>query len=107
MKFVIDEMFPAATCEHLGELGHDAVHVREAGLGACSDSAVIEFARRDDRAVVTENVKDYAAAADIVVVCVLKSRIPAAGMADHVARLLDSLAATNQTPYVGLHWPKS
>jgi hypothetical protein len=54
---------------------------------------------------VTENVKDFAAQQDLAVVCVLKSRLPASGMAEHLARLLDKWATANPHPYLGLHWP--
>ena len=59
----------------------------------------------EQRALVTENVKDFANEPGLVVVCVLKSRLPAKGMHVHLASLLDSWAAAHPDPYVGLHWP--
>lgn len=53
----------------------------------------------------TENVKDFAAEAGIVVVCVPKSRLPPEGMDHHLAAMLHRWAAANLDPYVGLHWP--
>ncbi|MGH3304579.1 MAG: DUF5615 family PIN-like protein, partial [Streptosporangiaceae bacterium] len=71
--FLIDEMFPAATAGLLRDkYGHDAVHVTEAGLRGGPDSQVAAAERADGRAVVTENVSDYAAERDVVLVFVLK-----------------------------------
>lgn len=105
MRFLIDEMFPQQTCTLLAERGHDAVHVRERGVNARPDSEVAAVAARENRALVTENVKDFAAQRDLAVVCVLKSRLPAAGMAHHLAELVDRWAQANPEPYLGLHWP--
>lgn len=107
MRILIDEMFPSGTCARLVERGHDAVHVRDLGVDARPDREVAAAAARDDRALVTENVKDYAAEHDIVVVCVLKSHLPQHGMDAHLASVLDQWAAANPEPYVGLHWPKT
>ncbi|GEL19797.1 DUF5615 family PIN-like protein [Pseudonocardia asaccharolytica] len=107
MRFLIDEMFPPVACVRLGELGHDAVHVRDRGVEACPDQDVAAVAAREGRVLVTENVKDFAAERDLVVVCVLKSRLPAQGMGPHLADLLDGWASANSQPYVGLHWPKT
>ena len=93
------------TCDLLVKRGHDAVHVRDRGINARPDREVTDVATRDKRVLVTENVKDFAAVHDLAVVCVLKSRLPASGMAKHLARLLDRWAAANPEPYLGLHWP--
>lgn len=98
-------MFPATTCESLADLGHDAVHVRDRGVDASPDRGVAAVAAREGRALVTENVKDFAAQHDLVVVCVLKSRLPAKGMAARLAVLLDKWVTANPDPYHGLHWP--
>ena len=105
MRFLIDEMFPAMTCDLLKKRGHDAVHVRDRGVNARPDREVAAVAASEDRVLVTENVKDFAAANDVAVVCVLKSRLPANGMAEHLARLLDHWSTENPDPYLGLHWP--
>jgi hypothetical protein len=105
VRFLIDEMFPSRTCELLTERGHDAVHVRGRGVNARPDNEVAAAAIRENRALVTENVKDFAAQQDLAVVCVLKSRLPASGMAEHLALLLDKWATANPDPYLGLHWP--
>lgn len=105
MRFLIDQMFPPATCERLAEHGHDAVHVRDRGIDARPDPEVAAVAVAEGRAFVTENVKDFAGEVGLVVVCVLKSRLPAAGMHVHVAALLQQWVQANPEPYVGLHWP--
>lgn len=105
MRFLIDEMFPHATCGQLGKLGHDAIHVRDRGLAARPDPEVAALAAAEDRALVTENVRDFAAEHGVVVVCVLKSRLPSAGMHVHLAGLLDGWAKANPRPYRGPHWP--
>jgi uncharacterized protein with PIN domain len=105
VRFLIDEMFPHLTCKLLAERGHDAVHVRDCGVNARPDSEVAIVAISENRVLVTENVKDFAAARELAVVCVLKSRLRAAGMAEHLAQLLDSWATASPKPYLGLHWP--
>lgn len=55
--------------------------------------------------LVTENVKDFARAGDVLVLCVLKSRLGPAGMAEQLAALVSTWASRNPEPYVGLHRP--
>lgn len=98
-------MFPPAVYPELLALGHDAVHVRDRGVDARPDPEVAAVAASEPRILVTENVKDFAAVPDIVVVCALKSRLPAEGMGRHLAALLAAWATANPEPYVGLHWP--
>jgi 3-hydroxyisobutyrate dehydrogenase-like beta-hydroxyacid dehydrogenase len=103
--FLLDEMFPPGTCRQLADRGHDAVHVRDRGVDARPDREAAAVAARESRVLVTENVKDFADERDLVIVCVLKSRLPASGMAEHLAALLAAWAAADPDPYVGLHWP--
>jgi hypothetical protein len=105
--FLIDEMFPAAAAECLrSTYGHDAVHVAEVGLRAADDVQVAALARAEGRAVVTENVADFAAERDVVLVFVLKKNLPAGGgQAAALARLLDRWAKNSPDPYLGHHWP--
>lgn len=105
MRILIDEMFPPSVCPLLVERGHSAVHVLDLGLVARPDVEVIAAARAEDRVVVTENVADFAAVTDLVVVCVLKRKLPDRGMAAHLADLIDNWARANPDPYRGLHWP--
>lgn len=106
--FLIDEMFPAAAAELLStKYGHDAVHVSGIGLRAAADAQVAAAARAEGRAVVTENVADFAAERDLVLVFVLKRNLPAGGaQAAALARILDRWARDHPDPYLGPHWPR-
>ena len=106
--FLIDEMFPpAAAVLSRGKYGHDAVHACEVGLGAADDAQVAAAGRAQGRAVVTENVADYAAERDLVLVFVVKKNLPpAGGQAAALAKALDRWAGEQPVPYVGPHWPQ-
>lgn len=105
--FLIDEMFPVAVALLLRQTyGHDAVHVAEIGLRAAEDAYVAAVARAQGRAVVTENVADFAAERDVVLVFVLKKNLPAGGgQAAALAKSLDHWAQAHPEPYLGPHWP--
>jgi hypothetical protein len=105
--FLIDEMFPVDTATLLRDTyGQDAVHVAEIGLRATEDAVVAEAARAQNRTIVTENVADFAAERDVVLVFVLKRHLPTgAGQAAALARVLNRWARDNPVPYVGPHWP--
>jgi hypothetical protein len=105
--FLIDEMFPIAAAVPLHDTyGHDAVHVAEVGLRAAEDTQVAAVARGEGRAVVTENVADFAAERDVVLVFVLKKDLPSGcGQAAALAKVLDRWAQEHPDPYLGPHWP--
>jgi len=105
--FLVDEMFPAAAVEILRtKYGRDAVHVIEGGLQAADDAQVAAAARAEGRAIVTENVADFAAERDLVLVFVLKKNLPAGGgQAAALARTLDRWDRDHPDPYLGHHWP--
>jgi hypothetical protein len=105
--FLVDEMFPSAAVVLLREkYGHDAVHVSEAGLQAADDAQVAAAARAEGRAVATENVADFAAERDVVLVFILKKNLPAGGgQAAVLAKVLDNWAHGQPDPYLGPHWP--
>ena len=105
---IIDEMFPTAAARVLrDEYGQDALHVAEAGMRATDDAAIARHARTEGRAVVTENVADFADEEDLVLVVVLKRNLPSGGaQAAALADVLDRWIETNPDPYVGHHWPK-
>lgn len=107
-SLLIDEMFPVAAAELLRDsYGRDAVHVAEVGLKAADDAQVAATARAEGRAVVTENVADFAAEREVVLVFVLKRNLPAGGgQAAALARILDRWARDFPGPYLGHHWPK-
>jgi len=106
-RFLLDEMYPTAAAELLrDQYGHDAVHVLEVGLGATDDATIASSARAESRAVVTENVADFAAERDLTLLFVLKRNLPAGGgQAAALAELLDRWAAARVDPYLGHHWP--
>ncbi len=80
------------------------MHVRDCGLDASPDQAVAAGAAEQQRVLVAENVKDVAQVRDIVILCVLKSRLPGSNMGGRLADLIDSWARNNPEPYLGLHW---
>jgi len=56
--------------------------------------------------MVTENVADFAAERDVVLLFVLKKHLPAGGgQAAALARILDRWAKDSPEPYLGHHWP--
>ena len=105
---IIDEMFPAVAARLLRDgYGRDPLHVAEVGLRATDDAAIARHARGEGRAVVTENVADFADEEDLVLVVVLKRNLPGGGaQAAALADVLDRWIDANPDPYVGHHWPK-
>lgn len=63
------------------------------------------MARAEQRVLVSENAKDFAAEHGLVLLFVLKARLPASGIHVHLADLIDGWARANPDPYVGPHWP--
>lgn len=49
LRFLIDQMFPHATCQLLNDRGHDAVHVRDRGVDARPDAEVVAVASAEER----------------------------------------------------------
>lgn len=61
MRLLLDEMHAPRVAARLRDRGHDAVAVKEcAELVGMSDEDLLRVAAADERAVVTENVKDFA-----------------------------------------------
>ena len=62
MRLLLDEMYAPAVAVELRARGHDAVSLHDAGrthLVGASDSDVLAAARREDRTLVTENIRDF------------------------------------------------
>lgn len=60
MKLLLDEMWPPVVAEALRQRGHDVVAVAAyRDLRSATDEAVVEAARAEGRAIVTEDVKDF------------------------------------------------
>jgi len=106
---LIDEMFPIAAAVLLRDTyGHDAIHVGETGLRAAEDAHVAAVARGEGRAVVTENVADFATERDVVLVFVPKKNLPSGGgQAAALDKILDRWAQEHPDPYLGPHWPST
>ncbi len=58
-RLYADEQFPKATSEQLRVLDHDVLTVQEAGNAGDSDPEVLAFAVAADRAVITQNRRDF------------------------------------------------
>ncbi|HEX7184873.1 MAG TPA: DUF5615 family PIN-like protein [Thermoanaerobaculia bacterium] len=60
-RLYTNENFPRPTAEELRRLGHDILTVQEAGYSgqAVPDSQVLDFAKDEERAVVTLNRKHF------------------------------------------------
>lgn len=60
MKLVLDEHFSQAPAEQLRERGYDVIAVVErTELRQFSDPALLAWAQREERVLVTENVRDF------------------------------------------------
>jgi hypothetical protein len=105
--FLIDEMFPSTVAELIRDTyQRDAVHVAEIGLRGAEDASVAATVRAQNRAVVTENVVDFAGERYLVLVFVPKRNLPQGGaQAAALAKTLDKWAQNNPDPYLGAHWP--
>ena len=53
MRFLADMGISMSTVEALRQEGHEVVHLREEGLQRLPDPAILEKARREERAVLT------------------------------------------------------
>jgi len=53
LEFLIDENISPLVAQELRALGYNVKHVREVGLKGCSDREVIEYAKREKRALIT------------------------------------------------------
>jgi len=61
VRLLLDEMHAPSVAALLRDLGHDAIAVKERGdLMGMPDEDLLRAATADGRAVVTENVKDFA-----------------------------------------------
>jgi predicted nuclease of predicted toxin-antitoxin system len=61
MKLYADEQYPYPVVKCLRDLGHDVLTVQEAGKAnqRIPDDEVLAFATATDRAVITQNRKDF------------------------------------------------
>ncbi len=58
-RLYADEQFPRPVVEYLRRLGHDVLTVQAAGNSGKPDLEVLSFAIADQRAVLTQNRRDF------------------------------------------------
>jgi predicted nuclease of predicted toxin-antitoxin system len=114
VRFLLDEMYSERVAELLRDSGHDAVHVREIGLGGVPDRDVLARAVDERRTLVTENAADLLPLLDqrqsagMAMTPVLVALTAGRGVAGALhARLADAIAqwaANNADPYSHAHW---
>jgi Domain of unknown function (DUF5615) len=63
VKLLLDEHYPNAIAVQLRTAGRDAVTVSELGLNGANDEPLLAFAASEERALLTNNVRDFAAIA--------------------------------------------
>ena len=113
MRFLVDEMLPPSLAADLRALGHDALDVREVGLGSHSDREILVVAARESWVVVTENFGDFTrlveealreGRASAPIALVRRGRGSGGLVVDRLSRALDRWARSNPEPWVGPHW---
>jgi len=62
VKFLVDAQLPPALARWLGEAGHEATHVEDAGLREAGDRAIWDQAQQSAAVIVTKD-EDFAARA--------------------------------------------
>ena len=55
MNFLVDAQLPPALARFLASLGEEAIHVLDVGLLDASDSAIWDFALKDDWIIITKD----------------------------------------------------
>ncbi len=68
MKLLLDEMYPSLIARELRARGHDVVSVHESPGSGTSDEQLLDHARAEGRALLTENVRDYRPLAEALLV---------------------------------------
>lgn len=53
MRFLVDQCLSPDFAEVLAEAGHDVVHLRDLGMQRANDREVLDFARSQDRMLVS------------------------------------------------------
>ena len=53
MRFLVDNALSPDVARGLSNAGHDAIHVRDVGLGAAADPVIFDHAADEDRIVVS------------------------------------------------------
>lgn len=95
MKVLLDQGLPRLTAHLLREAGVDAVHTGECGLSCAWDSEVLDFARAEDRVVVSLDSDFHALlalskAAEPSVIRVRIEGLRAEGAAELIYKVIES-----------------
>lgn len=114
MKLLLDEMYSERVAGSLRERGHDAVHVREIGLGGALDAEVLARATAESRTVVTENASDFLPLLDHrqsaglpmtpVLIALTTNRGTGGSLHAKLPAAIDQWATENANPYAHAHW---
>lgn len=114
MRFLIDAMYAERVAAVLLERGHDAVHVRDIGLGATPDADVLARAADQGRTLLTENAADFLPLLDQrqsagmlmtpVLIALTADRGVAGALHARLATAIDKWVTDNPDPYAHAHW---
>ena len=114
MRFLVDEMYGERVVELLRQRGHDAVHVRDIGLGGAPDADVLARAADEGRTMVTENAADFLPLLDRrqgagmsmtpVLIALTAGRGVAGTLHQRLAAAIHKWATDNPNPYAHAHW---
>lgn len=114
MRLLLDEMYSERVAELLRERRHDAVHVRDIGLGGSPDADVLARAADEGRTLVTENAADFLPLLDLrqsaglpmtpVLIALTAGRGVGGTLHTQLATAVDSWAAGTADPYAHAHW---
>jgi predicted nuclease of predicted toxin-antitoxin system len=87
MKILLDEMY-AGLKEYFESLGYEAVTAQEAGLKGAKDRDIVEYARKHELLLVTQDQKPAELAELLGVKCVFISNLMIAKLVDEKIRHL-------------------
>jgi hypothetical protein len=104
VKFLVDSMLPPRTSELLAAAGHDANTPTQLGAHNLPDDRLAQLASADDRVIITENARDFAAVGTCPVLLVRKSWWPRGSLAEDLAAAVSRWAAANTEPGPWAHW---
>jgi len=114
VRILLDEMYSERVAEALRARGHEAVHVREIGLGGAADVDVLARAVEEGRTLVSENAADFLAPLDQrqnaglamtpLLVALTAGRGAGGALHARLADAIDQWARANVDPYAHAHW---
>jgi len=53
MRFLVDNALSPSLAEGINKKGHDAIHVRDIGMGAATDTIIMNYALQNNRIIVS------------------------------------------------------